>query len=180
MPIRRKNKALCQMQTQRLVFHILIIATHNTHFCIVATATNTEKKPSRFATIRLIDYLCGMDYDKKRTVEIREIISTPTFDDFYHSLPQKAQTKFDYVINVIATVYNISTKFIKHLTNTDLYEMRVSIGTNEYRTILFAADNSNFIEATQIILLNGFLKKSTKDYNKHIQKALQILTDLQS
>ncbi len=121
-----------------------------------------------------------MDSDKKRTVEIREIISTPTFDDFYHSLPQKAQTKFDYVINVIATVYNISTKFIKHLTNTDLYEMRVSIGTNEYRTILFAADNSNFIEATQIILLNGFLKKSTKDYNKHIQKALQILTDLQS
>ena len=59
---------------------------------------------------------------------------------FYDSLSDKVQTKFDYVINVITTIHNVSTKFIKHLENTDLYEMRVSVGTNEYRTVLFAID----------------------------------------
>ncbi len=56
--------------------------------------------------------------------------------------------------------------------------MRVSIGTNEYRTVLFAMDNSNFIEATKIILLNGFLKKSEKDYRKQIDIARKILDNL--
>lgn len=78
----------------------------------------------------------------------------------------------------MATVYNVPTKFVKHLQNTDLYEMRVSIGTNEYRTVLFAMDNSNFIEATKIILLNGFLKKSEKDYRKQIDIARKILDNL--
>ena len=35
------------------------------------------------------------------------------------------------------------------------------------------------IEAEQILLLNGFMKKSTKDYKKEIQKAEQILNSLQ-
>lgn len=81
------------------------------------------------------------------------------------------QTKFKYVIDVVTTVYDISTKFVKHLNNTDLYEMRVSVGSNEYRTILFAVDKPNIIEATKIILLNGFLKKSNKDYIKQIKIA---------
>ncbi len=95
--------------------------------------------------------------------------------EFYEVLPEKVQTKFQYVMNVIATVYNISTKFVKHLENSDLYEMRVSVGTNEYRTILFAIDHQNLIEATNIILLNGFLKKDNKDYRKQIDKATAIL-----
>ena len=41
-----------------------------------------------------------------------------------------------------------------------------------------ARDNSNVILATKIILLNGFLKKSTKDYDKQIAKAIRILKDL--
>ena len=42
--------------------------------------------------------------------------------------------------------------------------MRVSVNTNEYRTILFAVDNDNIILSKKVLLLNGFLKKSTKDY----------------
>lgn len=57
--------------------------------------------------------------------------------------------------------------------------MRISIGSNEYRTILFAIDHSNIIEATRIILLNGFLKKSSKDYKKQIDIAVKILNKLQ-
>lgn len=105
----------------------------------------------------------------------RTILRTPEFLRFYESLPVKVQIKFQYVMNVIASVYNVSTKFVKHLEKTDLYEMRVSIGTNEYRTVLFAVDHNNFIEAKTIILLNGFLKKDNKDYRKQIDKATAIL-----
>lgn len=67
---------------------------------------------------------------------------------------------------------------MKHLEGTDLYEMRVSVGHNEYRTILFAIDNQNVILSTRIILLNGFLKKATKDYQRQIEKAERILNSL--
>ncbi len=56
--------------------------------------------------------------------------------------------------------------------------MRVSIGSNEYRTILFAIDHDNVIEARKIVLLNGFLKKSSKDYRKQIDIAKTILNEL--
>ena len=56
--------------------------------------------------------------------------------------------------------------------------MRVSVGTNEYRTMIFAVNHKNIIQATEIILLNGFLKKSTKDYRKQIEKAIKILEGL--
>lgn len=119
-----------------------------------------------------------MTDNNNKTIEVRQIIPTPQFDEFYFAQPARVQEKFNYVINVMATVYNVSTKFIKHLQNTDLYEMRVSVGSNEYRTVLFTADNPNFIQATQIILLNGFLKKSNKDYKKQIELALKILDNL--
>ena len=79
----------------------------------------------------------------------------------------------------IRTEYVLSTKFVKHLENKNLYEMRVSVNTNEYRTILFAVDNDNIILSKRILLLNGFLKKSTKDYSKQIKVAKQILEDFE-
>lgn len=109
---------------------------------------------------------------------IREVYKTPQFEAFYNSLPTKVQIKFKYVIDVVTTIYEVSTKFVKHLQDTDLYEMRVSVGSNEYRTILFAIDEANIIEATKILLLTGFLKKSSKDYRKQIEIALSILNDL--
>ena len=72
----------------------------------------------------------------------------------------------------------VNTKLVKKLVDTDFYELRISVG-NEYRVILFTIDHENFIEAEQILLLNGFMKKSTKDYKKEIQKAEQILNSLQ-
>ena len=40
-------------------------------------------------------------------------------------------------------------------------------------------DHENIIQAEQILLLNGFIKKSTKDYKKEINKSVQILNNLQ-
>lgn len=64
----------------------------------------------------------------------------------------------------------VSTKFVKRLEGTYFYEMRISVN-NEYRVILFTIDKENFIEAEQILLLNGSVKKSTKDYKKQISIA---------
>ena len=89
---------------------------------------------------------------------MRSIVRTEEFDAFYDSLPASVQNKIKYVLYVVE-------------------EMRISTG-NEYRVILFAIDNENIVEAEHVILLNGFMKKSTKDYKKAIEKAQQILSKL--
>lgn len=112
---------------------------------------------------------------KESSKHIRDVFWTREFADFYEGLPDKVRTKFDYVISIVKTEKVVSAKFVKHLENTDLYEMRVSLGNNEYRTIMFTMDNKNIILATEITLLNAFLKKSTKDYQKQIKIAENIL-----
>lgn len=110
--------------------------------------------------------------------DIRTIYKTEEFELFYDGLNDKVKAKFDYTLSIVQSVYVLPVRYVKHLENTDLYEMRVSVGYNEYRTLLFAIDNSNVILATRIVLLSGFLKKSTKDYAKQIEKAKRILKDL--
>lgn len=51
---------------------------------------------------------------------VRKVYKTSEFDEFYASLGSKVQIKFDYVINVMTSIYNLPTKFVKHLENTDL------------------------------------------------------------
>ena len=113
-------------------------------------------------------YICNM----------RTMIRSTEFDEFYNSLPTNVQNKVKYAMNILADVKVVNTKLVKKLVDTDFYELRISVG-NEYRVILFTIDHENFIEAEQILLLNGFMKKSTKDYKKELQKAEQILNSLQ-
>lgn len=105
----------------------------------------------------------------------RELYFSDEFWDFYNRQQDRVKNKFDYVLGIIRTERLITTKFVKHLENTDLYEMRVSVGSNEYRTVLFAINHENIILATQILVLNAFLKKSEKDYKKQIEIAERIL-----
>ena len=123
----------------------------------------------------LISYLCSMERSKEH---IRKVYWTAEFTEFYNGLPEKVRVKFDYVLEIVKTERVISTKFVKHLENTDLYEMRVSVGSNEYRTVMFTMDNENVMLATEIILLNAFLKKSSKDYKKQIRLAENILNNI--
>ncbi len=76
----------------------------------------------------------------------------------------------------IRTEKNVTTKFVKSLVNTEFYEMRISVD-NEYRIILFTIDSDNFINANEIVLLNGFIKKTTGDYDKQIAIALKLMED---
>ena len=54
-----------------------------------------------------------------------------------------------------------------------------SLPVNVQNKVLFTIDHESFVEAQQILLLNGFMKKSAKDYKKEIKKAQQILNSLQ-
>lgn len=111
---------------------------------------------------------------------VRTVFYTDEFKVFYDSLDEKVRKKIDYVILLVKDIKIVHTDFIKKLINTELYEMRVSVGTNEYRSILFSIDHENIMESTQVVILSGFLKKSTKDYDKQIKKAEKILNNLES
>lgn len=106
---------------------------------------------------------------------LRQLYFSNEFWDFYLKQTERVRQKFDYVIGIVISEKVISVKFVKHLEDTDLYEMRVSVGNNEYRTVLFAIDNDNIISARKIFVLNAFLKKSKKDYKRQIDIAIKIL-----
>ena len=119
-----------------------------------------------------------MNSEEEREDNLRELIFTEEFFSFYQQLDTKVQTKFDYTIEVVRNVNILTTNFVKHLEGTELYEMRVSVGSNAYRTIMFTMDHDNINLARRIILLNAFLKKSTKDYKKQVKIATDILKRL--
>ena len=115
----------------------------------------------------------------KEDLDIRNIIYTNEFEEFYNSVSQKVRDKIDYVLYIVRTQYVVNEKFVKKLENTIFYEIRISVGFNEYRTIIFLVNSENLIQSTEILLLNSFLKKDTKDYKKAIQKAQTILNNLE-
>ena len=106
---------------------------------------------------------------------IRKIVLSDEFSAYYDSLSAKTKDKYAYAMQVMKTQNIVSKKFVKKILNTEFYEVRVSVGTNEYRTMLIATDSSNFIEATKVILLNSFLKKDSKQYKREIEKARTII-----
>ena len=69
----------------------------------------------------------------------------------------------------------VNKKFVKNLENTQFYEARISLGNNEYRTIVFAIDADSFVECQKVLFLNSFLKKDTKQYRKEVDKASRII-----
>lgn len=105
---------------------------------------------------------------------MRNLIKTEAYDSFFASLPEKVKTKIDYVANIIIQFKVVNTKFVKKLDNSEYYEMRISV-ENEYRVLLYPVDNQNLIEAQEILMLNGFLKKSTGDYKMQIAIADRIM-----
>ena len=98
--------------------------------------------------------------------EIRETYHSEEYELYYASLDER----------IIKTQYVVNQKFVKHLENTEFYEARVSIKTNEYRTVLFAVDSTSFMESKRVLFLNSFLKKDNKQYKSEVEKARKILS----
>ena len=104
----------------------------------------------------------------------RTIYKSKAFEEFYSSLNKRAKKKADYILQIIQEEDIVSSKFVKKIISSDFYELRISTD-NEYRVINLAMDNDNFMNATKILLLNGFIKKSESDYSKQIIIARNIM-----
>ncbi len=109
---------------------------------------------------------------------MRTIFKTLEFTEFLENLDSATQQKIDYLSEILITQNIINAKVAKKLTNTDFYEVRVQV-KNEYRIIVFTIDHDNINQCNNILFLNGFMKKSTKDYDKQIKLAIKILEQWQ-
>ena len=106
---------------------------------------------------------------------IRNIIFSYEIEEYYASISEQIKKKYDYALEIVKSQYVVSSKIVKSLENTDFYELRISISSNEYRTIILAVDHDNFIQSKNVLLLNSFLKKDTKQYKAEIKKAENIV-----
>ena len=65
----------------------------------------------------------------------------------------------------------VPEKYLKHIMETDLYEIRVSFGNNIFRIFCF------FDKERLVIILNGFQKKTQKTHRTEIDRALRLKQD---
>lgn len=86
--------------------------------------------------------------------------------DFYEKLKPNVKKKFNWTLQLIATLEKIPEKYFKHITgSTGLFEIRVEVGSDIYRVF-------SFFDKDQLIILgNGFQKKSPKTPKGEIELA---------
>jgi len=81
-------------------------------------------------------------------------------------LKPEVQRKFNWTLQLIATVERIPEKYFKHITGSaGIYEIRVEVGSNIYRVFSF------FDKGQLVILVNGFQKKTQKTPRNEIALA---------
>jgi phage-related protein len=86
--------------------------------------------------------------------------------DFFATLRPEVQKKFNYTLQLIATIDRIPEKYFKYMINSSgIYEIRVEVGSNIYRVFSF------FDKGNLIILVNGFQKKTQKTPQKELELA---------
>ena len=69
----------------------------------------------------------------------------------------EVKKKFNWTLQLIATIEKVPEKYFKHMTNsTGIYEVRVEVGSDIYRVFSF------FDKGSLIVLANGFQKKTQK------------------
>lgn len=86
--------------------------------------------------------------------------------DFFETLKPEVRKKFNWTLQLIATIDRVPKKYFKHMEgSTGIYEIRVEVGSDIYRVFSF------FDKGQLIILLNGFQKKSQKTPINEIELA---------
>ena len=86
--------------------------------------------------------------------------------DFFEALEPKVQKKFNWTLQLVATLEKIPEKYFKHLTNSSgIYEIRVEVVSDIFRVFCF------FDKGNLIVLVNGFQKKSQKTPKKELTLA---------
>ena len=83
------------------------------------------------------------------------------------------QKKFNWTLQLIATIDRIPAKYFKHMEGTDgLYEIRVEVGGN-----IFSPENFRdafFDEGQLIIVASAFQKKTQKTPKNELELAKKI------
>ena len=86
--------------------------------------------------------------------------------DFFEQLKPEVKRKFNWTLQLIATIDRVPSKFFNHIEGTTgIYEIRVEVGSDIYRVFSF------FDKGQLVILVNGFQKKSQKTPKKEIELA---------
>ena len=86
--------------------------------------------------------------------------------EFFEQLKPEVKKKFNWTLQLVATIDRVPEKYFKHLTGTSgLYEIRVEVGTDIYRVFCF------FDKGQLVILVNGFQKKTQKTPKTEIELA---------
>lgn len=86
--------------------------------------------------------------------------------DFFEKLKPEVQKKFNWTLQLIATLDRVPEKYFKHITvSTGIYEIRVEVGSDIFRVFSF------FDKGQLVILLNGFQKKTQNTPKNEIELA---------
>ena len=92
--------------------------------------------------------------------------------DFFENLNPETKKKFNWTLQLIATLEKVPEKYFKHLSSTNgLFEIRVEVGSNIYRVFCC------FDKGKLVILLNGFQKKTQKTPANEIQLAEKLMKE---
>ncbi len=87
-------------------------------------------------------------------------------EDFLDSLPAKAAQKVTWVLRLLEDLEFVPSRYFKKLSGTDeIWECRITFGSNSYRILCFMAGDQ------EVVLTNGFIKKSMKTPVSEIGKA---------
>ena len=85
---------------------------------------------------------------------------------FLDSLPGKAAQKVTWGLKLIEDLDMVPSPYLKKLTGTEeIWECRITSGSNAYRIFCF------FIENSVVVLTHGFTKKSQKTPKTEIERA---------
>ena len=86
--------------------------------------------------------------------------------EFFEKLKPEVKRKFNWTLQLIATIDKVPEKYFKHMTGSSgIFEVRVEVGSDIYRVFSF------FDKGQLIILLNGFQKKSQKTPKNELELA---------
>ncbi len=105
---------------------------------------------------------------------MRIIYYTDEYLDFYNNADETIKNKIAYLKEILISEKVIKSKYAKKLVDTDFYELRILLN-NQYRVIFFTIDSEDLNQATELLFINAFVKKSTKDYKKQVREVLKIL-----
>jgi phage-related protein len=86
--------------------------------------------------------------------------------DFIDSLISKAAQKVVWTLSLLEELETLPAVYFKKLVNTDdIWEVRVSLGSDTYRIFCFFAGNSI------VVLTHGLAKKTQKTPQREIERA---------